>query len=121
MVQDRQSLAALRLVHAPTRLPSGVCDVDRTPNILASKAEFAKDHPRYRFQIPPTTLFLFHPTVWSAACATTDEVLSCPHGFTPSIGLFFSLAPVISFLIHLLWFTYMPVGMTTTWLRAIFL
>ena len=58
--------------------------------------------PRYTFQIAPTTLFLFHPTVWAAASATTDEVLSCPRGSTPTIGLFFSVAPRISFLIHLL-------------------
>ena len=59
-------------------------------------------HWRYSAQIPSTTLFLLQPTVLAAACATTDDVRCCAHGFTARIGFDIVSAPAISFPIHLL-------------------
>lgn len=58
---------------------------------------------------------LFHPTISRAASRTASGSLSCPRGFTPTIGFPEATAASISDCIHPLWAQYMPERITTQW------
>jgi hypothetical protein len=80
----------LRILHPPIiwsgfPTPDTMLAAEALPHTQSGFQAASPSDFLYSFQIALITGCLFHPTVSSAACATTEGFLSCPHGLTARI------------------------------------